>query len=71
MRAALEKKEAIANASDAIRRVENYCERFQDGIGDFDFQGKRESLYALGIKVKANREEITISAVVDPGVVAT
>ena len=71
LRAGLEKKEAIASARDAGRRVEKYCERFRDGIGDFDFQGKRELLYALGIKVAAKREEITISAVVDSGFVAT
>ena len=70
LRAAFEKKEAIANAKDAGRRVEEFCERFRDGIGDFDFQGKRALLYALGIKVTAKRDEINISGIVDPGFVA-
>ena len=71
LRAAVEKKEAIAGARDAGRRVEEYCERFRDGIGEFDFQGKRELMYALGIRVLAKRGDVSISAVVDPGFVVS
>ena len=70
LRVADEKKEAIASAKDAGQQVEEYCQRFRDGIGDLDFQGKRELLYALGVKVFAKRDYISISAVVDPGFVA-
>ncbi len=70
LRTAVEKKAAIASARDAGHQVEGYCQRFRDGIGDLDFQGKRELLYALGIRVLAKRDYISISAVVDPGFVA-
>ncbi len=70
LRAADEKREAIASAKDAGQQVEEYCQRFRDRISDLDFQGKRELLYALGIRVYAKRDYISISAVVDPGFVA-
>ena len=70
LRTAVEKKEAIASAKDMGRQVEEYCQRFRDGVGELDFQGKRELLYALGIGVFAKRDYISISAVVDPGFVA-
>jgi len=69
LRTAVEKKAAIASAKDAGYQVEEYCQRFRDGIGELDFQGKRELLYALGIRVFAKRDYISISAVVDPGFV--
>ena len=71
LRAAVEKKEAIAGARDAGRQAEEYCERFRDGIGELDFQGKRKLMCALGIRVLAKRGDVSISAVVDPGFVVT
>ena len=70
LRTAVEKKEAIASAKDVGRQVEEYCQRFRDGVGELDFQGKRELLYALGIRVVAKRDYISVTAVVDPGFVA-
>ena len=58
-------KDAGARAEE---QIEAFCEQMSENLAGLDFDGKRATLGAFGVKVVATKENIAITVVVDPSV---
>ena len=52
----------------AEEQIEAFCRRMSENLDNMDFDGKRATLAAFGVKVQATPENISITVVVDPNV---
>ena len=53
------------------RRIAALCQQFADKLDGIDFEEKRSTLGAFWVKVRANKENLSITMVVDPKVATT
>ena len=63
----LEEQERLRDdAADVERRIVEQCHRLVERLDTLDFDGKRALFSALGLKVEATREDVSITVVLDP-----
>ncbi len=55
-------------ANEAERQITEYCRLMSEGLGRLDHDGRFATLSALNVRVIATREDVSITAVVDPTV---
>ncbi len=48
------------------RRIVGQCLKLAERLGALDFEGKRAMFAALGLKVEATREDVSVTVVLDP-----
>ena len=53
-------------ADEAGRRVAQYCQAISEKLDDLDFDGKRATLAAFGVRFEATRDSLTITVKLDP-----
>ena len=54
------------DTAEVASRVFDLCQKFSESLDRMDFDGKRSTLGAFGVKVLATREDVSITLVVDP-----
>lgn len=54
------------DAADMERRIAGQCLKLAERLGGLDFEGKRSMFAALGLKVEATREDVSVTVVLDP-----
>jgi len=62
-----EQERLVEEASEIEGRIRAYCERLREGLDELDFNGKRQVLAALGVRVYATKAEWWMTGVIDPG----
>ena len=63
----LEEQERLQDdAADMERRIVGQCLKLAERLGNLDFEGKRAMFAALGLKVEATRDDVSITVVLDP-----
>ncbi len=63
----VEQEQLVEEAAEIEGRIRAHCERLREGVGELDFDGKRQVLSALGIQVHATKEDWWMTGVIDPG----
>ena len=62
----LERQQTLVDEVGEVRaRLMEYCRRLAEGLDDLDFDGKRETLAAFGVRVEAVKEDWSITASVN------
>ena len=56
------------DAAEVERRIVEVCREVSGKLDGLDFEGKRATLAAFGVKVQATRDEMSMTVVVDPKV---
>ena len=56
------------DAKEAERQITEYCRLMSEGLDKLDHDGKLATLSAFNVRVIATREDVSITAVVDPAV---
>ena len=54
------------DAADVERRIVGQCLQLAERLDSLDFEGKRSMFAALGMKVEATREDVSVTVVLDP-----
>ena len=63
-----EQQKKDEDADEAARRVAQYGQALSEKMHDQDFDGKRATLAAFGVRFEATRDDVSITVVVDPNV---
>ena len=58
------KKDDVLHAKE---RIAEYCRRLEEGLDNLEVEGKRATLAAFGVKVKATREDLKVTMEINPG----
>ena len=61
-----EQRKQNDDADEAAERVARYCQALSDKLDDLDFEGKRATLAAFGVRFEATRKTLSITVTVDP-----
>ena len=56
------------NAAEIRDRIADYCRQLESKLANLEFDGKRATLAAFGVKVQTTRDEMSMTVVVDPRV---
>ena len=65
----LEDQQRLADdVNKAEQRIFDYCELLSERLDGLDFEGKRSTMAAFGVKVEVTPEDLAITVVVDPNV---
>ena len=54
------------DAAEVERRIVEMCQQFSEKLDGLDFEGKRSTMAAFGVKIEATRDDMLITLVVDP-----
>ena len=61
-----DQRKHVADVAEVERRITEICGEVSKRLDGLDFEGKRATLAAFNVKVVANRDEISMTIVVDP-----
>ena len=64
-----EQQRLVEDVATADVRIREYCERLSESLDEMDFDGKRATMSAFGVKVVAVKGDAMVTAELDPGFV--
>ena len=64
-----EQRRLVEDAAKAGARIREYCKRLSQRLDEMDFDGKRATMSAFGVKVIAVKGDAMVTAELDPGFV--